>query len=381
MAEQDSTSRRRSRIRTARPISAMPTRSSPRTRSPASSGSTATTSSSSPAPTSTGSRSSRPRRRAGPRRAPSSTRWRRSFRAMAERLSCSFDRFIRTTDPDHLPSTQELWRRMQARGRHLSVQIHRLVLGPRRGLLRRERADEGAGRDLAGADRDARRMGRGGELLLPPLRLPGPAARALRAASDLHRPGDAPQRDRQLRARRAAGPLHQPHHVRLGPARARRSEARDVCLDRRPQQLRHGLRLPRRDGGAVALLAGRRPHHRQGHRALPYGLLAGLPDVGRAAAAEAGLRPRLPVQPRREDVEVGRQRHRPVRAGGCLRRRPAPLLLPARGAVRPGRQLFARGDRQPHQRRPRQRSRQSGAALAVDDRAQLRRRRPRARAS
>jgi methionyl-tRNA synthetase len=38
------------------------------------------------------------------------------FRAMAERLSCSFDRFIRTTDPDHLVSTQELWRRMQGRG-------------------------------------------------------------------------------------------------------------------------------------------------------------------------------------------------------------------------------------------------------------------------
>src|SRR5919112_1883622 len=38
------------------------------------------------------------------------------FRAMAERLSCSFDRFIRTTDPDHLESTQELWRRMQERG-------------------------------------------------------------------------------------------------------------------------------------------------------------------------------------------------------------------------------------------------------------------------
>ena len=38
------------------------------------------------------------------------------FRAMAERLDCSFDRFIRTTDPDHLPSSQELWRRMEARG-------------------------------------------------------------------------------------------------------------------------------------------------------------------------------------------------------------------------------------------------------------------------
>jgi len=38
------------------------------------------------------------------------------FCRMAEKLNCSFDRFIRTTDPDHLPSTQELWRRMEANG-------------------------------------------------------------------------------------------------------------------------------------------------------------------------------------------------------------------------------------------------------------------------
>jgi len=38
------------------------------------------------------------------------------FRAMADRLDCSYDRFIRTTDADHLPSTHELWRRMQERG-------------------------------------------------------------------------------------------------------------------------------------------------------------------------------------------------------------------------------------------------------------------------
>src|SRR5687768_6495934 len=38
------------------------------------------------------------------------------FREMAERLSCAFDRFIRTTDRDHLPSTQELWHRMERRG-------------------------------------------------------------------------------------------------------------------------------------------------------------------------------------------------------------------------------------------------------------------------
>jgi methionyl-tRNA synthetase len=35
---------------------------------------------------------------------------------MADRLDCSYDRFIRTTDADHLPSTQELWRRMQEKG-------------------------------------------------------------------------------------------------------------------------------------------------------------------------------------------------------------------------------------------------------------------------
>jgi methionyl-tRNA synthetase len=38
------------------------------------------------------------------------------FRDMADRLNCSYDRFIRTTDADHLPSTQELWRRMQEKG-------------------------------------------------------------------------------------------------------------------------------------------------------------------------------------------------------------------------------------------------------------------------
>lgn len=38
------------------------------------------------------------------------------FEEMEQRLDCSFDRFIRTTDADHLPSTHELWRRMEANG-------------------------------------------------------------------------------------------------------------------------------------------------------------------------------------------------------------------------------------------------------------------------
>ncbi|WP_210482943.1 methionine--tRNA ligase [Microvirga antarctica] len=38
------------------------------------------------------------------------------FQAMADRLDASYDRFIRTTDSDHLAATQELWRRMEERG-------------------------------------------------------------------------------------------------------------------------------------------------------------------------------------------------------------------------------------------------------------------------
>ncbi|WNJ93391.1 methionine--tRNA ligase [Bosea sp. 685] len=38
------------------------------------------------------------------------------FKQMEQRLGCSFDRFIRTTDADHLPSTHELWRRLEANG-------------------------------------------------------------------------------------------------------------------------------------------------------------------------------------------------------------------------------------------------------------------------
>jgi methionyl-tRNA synthetase len=38
------------------------------------------------------------------------------FQAMADTLNCAYDRFIRTTDVDHLSSTQELWRRMEANG-------------------------------------------------------------------------------------------------------------------------------------------------------------------------------------------------------------------------------------------------------------------------
>jgi methionyl-tRNA synthetase len=38
------------------------------------------------------------------------------FQRLQERLNISFDRFIRTTDPDHHEASKEIWRRMQAAG-------------------------------------------------------------------------------------------------------------------------------------------------------------------------------------------------------------------------------------------------------------------------
>ncbi|GJE72641.1 methionine--tRNA ligase [Methylorubrum podarium] len=38
------------------------------------------------------------------------------FKAMADRLDCAYDRFIRTTEPDHYAAAQALWRRMEANG-------------------------------------------------------------------------------------------------------------------------------------------------------------------------------------------------------------------------------------------------------------------------
>ena len=92
-------------------------------------------------------------------------------------------------------------------------------------------------------------------------------------------------------------------------------DAGRLRLVRRAAQLRHRRRARRRAaacrGGEVRRdLAGRRPPGRQGHPALPRGDLAGDADGRRAAAARAGLRPRLAAGRRREDEQVQADRHR-----------------------------------------------------------------------
>ena len=77
---------------------------------------------------------------------------------------------------------------MEAQRRPLSRPLRGLVLGPRRSLLRRERADRrGRGREALAAGHPGRMDGRG-ELVLPPLEVSAAAARALRSAAGLHPP-------------------------------------------------------------------------------------------------------------------------------------------------------------------------------------------------
>ena len=255
--------------------------------------------------------------------------------------------------------------------RHLSRQVCRLVLGPGRGVLRRERAGR-----WGRPHRRPGRVGRGAVLLLQALGLAGPPARVLPRAARLRPAGDPDERGHQLREGRPAGPLGLAHHLRLGHPRPRRPGPRHVCLAGRARQLHLGPGLPRHRGRALPhLLAREFPRRRQGHPALPRRLLAGLPDERRPRAAEAGLRPWLVDGRGPEDVQVLGQRGEPGLADREVRPGPDPLLPPARDRLRQRRRFQPRRHGPPHQPRPRQRLRQSRPARALDDRQELRRRR------
>ena len=67
-----------------------------------------------------------------------------------------------------------------------------------------------------------------------------------------------------------------------------RRTPRHVCLGRCADQLHYRRRISRRGLAALALLAGRSPRYRQGHRSLPRGLLAGLSVLRRACRRPSG---------------------------------------------------------------------------------------------
>ena len=54
--------------------------------------------------------------------------WAATWRAAFDRFGISYDRFIRTTDPDHARASTEMVRRAHGRRRHLQGHLRRLVL-------------------------------------------------------------------------------------------------------------------------------------------------------------------------------------------------------------------------------------------------------------
>ena len=102
----------------------------------------------------------------------------------------------------------------------------------------------------------AGRMGRGGELLLPPVGLSGQAARRSMRVSPTSSARTRRNEVVELCQRRPEGSLGFAHHVRLGRQGAGRARACDVCLDRCADELHHRRRLSGRERRRTALLAG-----------------------------------------------------------------------------------------------------------------------------
>ena len=298
------------------------------------------------------------------------------FEAMGELLNARADDIVRTTQARHDRARAGDLGADGGQRRHLSVEIRRLVFGARRGLFRRGRTDRRAGRR-----RSSRRAARRSQWVEEESYFFSLSAYAdqLLAHYEANPEFITPENYRNeivAFVKRGLTDLSISRtDLRLGRAGARRSQARHVRLGRRADQLHHRDRLSRR--------------RRRGAKFWPADAHVIGKDITRfhaiywpAFLMSAGLPLPRQIVVHGFLFNRGEKMSKSVgnviesgRPGRGLRRRPAALFLPARGAVRPGRQLFARGDRPAHQRRSRQRSRQSRAALAVDDRQELRRRR------
>ena len=194
---------------------------------------------------------------------------------MTRKMGVSNDQWIRTTEERHKRSCAELWRRIEAAGD--------IYLGHYEGWY--------AVRDEAFYDEDELTTAPDGSKIAPSgapvewvrepsyfFRLSAWQDRLLKFYED-HPDFIAPTSRRNEVMSFVRGGLRDLSISRttlqLGHPGAGRAGPRHVCLARRAEQLRHRLRLPRRHRSALALLAGRRAHGRQGHHPLPRRLLAG----------------------------------------------------------------------------------------------------------
>ena len=295
------------------------------------------------------------------------------FLDLLPRINVSNDFFIRTSDPRHKRRVQEVMQRVHDNG-HV-VQGHSTRAGTAPSAPTSRPRPRSARATRARSTRHAARPRARGELVLPAVHVRGAAQAALRGAPRLRRAALALQRGARVHQRRPPGRLALAREAHLGRRGPVGPGPRLLRLVRRAAQLLHGaLVRPRRRGPDRALLAGDLPHPRQGHPQVPRRLLAGDADGRRHPGAGARADPRLPADARRlgrrdEDVQVARQRARPVRGDGHVRHRRAALLLLPRGLVRPGRRRLDDHVRRALRVRARQRLRQPREPHAGDDRA------------
>ena len=162
------------------------------------------------------------------------------FKKVAERVNATNDFFIRTSDPEHAAVVTEVVDAAEGERARLRGHVRGLVLPPLCRLQDRRRADRGQPvRDPP----DRARAREGGQLVLPPVRLPGAARAALRGQPRVGAARQPLQRGALLHQGRAPGLLAQPCAHLLGRARAVGSRPGHLRLDRRASQLLLGALL------------------------------------------------------------------------------------------------------------------------------------------
>ena len=206
-------------------------------------------------------------------------------------MNISNDDFIRTTEPRHIAACQALWQRAARRKRRdLSRQVRRLVLGARRGVLRRG-ASWSTGRGARTRRRS--RMGRGARVISSACR---PGRTGCSSIYERHPDFIAPRARRNEVVSFVKGGLHDLSISRTSfnwgiPVPGNPKHVMYVWLDALTNYIT-AVGYPDTDERSLqALLAGRPAHGRQGHRALPLRLLAGLPDGRRAARRRSASSP------------------------------------------------------------------------------------------
>ena len=238
------------------------------------------------------------------------------FEAMVKRMNCSNDDFIHTTEERHHRSSEAIWQRMEQNGdiylgkyagwysvrdeayyaedeTHLNEQKVRVSAKTGTPVEWVEEASYFF--KLSAYQEKLLELYKRPDFVLPKERLNEVASFVRGGLQDL-----SISRTTFDWGIRVPG-SRRPHHVRMGG---------------RAHQLHHRCRFSRyRQREIQALLAGSASRYRQRYRSLSRRVLAGLFDVGGHRGATTYLFARVSIQPRREDVEVGRQCDRSVHDG------------------------------------------------------------------